>query len=90
MGKFLQALANIRIFLGTSVEKRGKTARAGLREGYSRDFQEYPVDILLSGKLEPVFFLSFTDITRNILTIASTLRKFLLRTLPSFFSLINM
>ena len=87
LGKFLQALAYVRIFLGISVEKRRKTALAGLREGYSWDFQEYPVDILLSGKLEPLSFLSFTDITRNILTIASTLRKFLLRTLPSFFFL---
>ena len=53
--------------------KGRKTVLAGLREGYPRDFQEYPVDILLSGNLAPFFFLFSTDIHRNVLTLASTL-----------------
>ena len=65
-----KALANLTIFLGISVEKRRKTGPAGLREGYSLDFWEYPVDILLSGKLVLFFFLFFTDIPRIIIRLA--------------------
>ena len=55
-------------------KKRRKTALAGLRKEYHRFFQEYPMDILFSGKLAPLFFLFSTDIPRNILMLASTLR----------------
>ena len=41
---------------------------------YIRDFQEYPVDILPSAKLMPFFFLFSMDISRNILTLVSTLK----------------
>ena len=72
----IKALTNVRLFLGISVEKWRKTVLAGFREGYPWDFREYPMDIILSGKLAPFFFLlSTTDIPWNVLSLASTLKS---------------
>ena len=71
---YLKAIANVKIFLGVSVEKRRKTALSGLREGYPWDCQEYLANILLWGKLAPFFFSFSTYIPRNILRLASTLK----------------
>ena len=44
-----------------------------MRGRYPWDFQEYPVDMLLSSKLALSLFLFSTHIPRNILTLVSTL-----------------
>ena len=67
-------LAIVRIFLGISLEKKGrKTVLAGLTEEYPLDIPDSLRGSPVSSQLVPFFFLFSTDVSRNILMLVRAL-----------------